>query len=253
MQTNKQIQMTDAPVLLGLMKSPEKYYDSLSHSLTQTQAIKALAPTMGTICKIVSNGDLLVKALIAHALTDLNIFFNFQNIMTTPQIAQTVEMILSDFNWLKIEDVRVCLNNGKKGHYGQLYGRLDGQIIMLWFQTYSTDRTNEYLRIKDFNENQRLNRKIEASEINPEGQKKVIELLKSAIKNTNEVVEDKKAREKTDSEKLIQRFYRQFTKICINRNYDDSYRFIFMYGKVINANEYVEIKIKQYKRLTKNG
>lgn len=217
--------------------------------MTITQAIASNTPALGTITQIVKNGDILAKAIIVHAINDLNKFFNFQNIMTIAQIGETSEMILKDYNALKTEDIRVCFANGKKGHYGQLYGRLDGQIIMMWLSQYSTDRTNEYLRIKDFNEKQALNKKIDPSEINPDGQKKVLEILKDAIKKPEEIKPEKKERVKSTYEILIQRFYRQFTKIALKRNYDDSYRFIFMYGKVINANEYVEIKIKQHERV----
>lgn len=191
----------------------------------------------------------MVKALLVHAITDLNKFLNFQNIMTTEQIAETALMILSDYNALKIEDIRVCFNNGKKGHYGQLYGRLDGQIIMLWLSQYSTDRTNEYLRIKDFNEKQALNKRIAPEEINPEGQKKVIEMMKEALKSVEPAKVEKPVREKTASEIRIQKWLRDFTKLSIHKNYDESYRFIFRYGKVINSAEYLEYKVKQYDRV----
>lgn len=217
--------------------------------MTITQAIGSSSPPIGRLAQIVNNGDTMVKALIAHAITDLNKFLNFQNIMTVPQIAETTEMILSDYNALKIEDIRVCFSNGKKGHYGQLYGRLDGQIIMLWLSQYSTDRTNEYLRIKDFNEKQALNKKINPEEINVEGQKKVIEMMKDALKSVEVVKVEKPVREKTADEIRIQKWLRDFTKLSINKNYDDSYRFIFRYGKVINSAEYLQYKVKQYDRV----
>lgn len=220
----------------------------LSPSLTIREAIASNTPAIGLLSKIVQNGNDVVIAIIVEAITDLNKFFNFSDTgyMTTAQISETSKMIFKDYNSLKIEDIRVCFNNGKKGHYGQLYNRLDGQIIMMWFQQYWTDRTNEYLRIKDFNEQQERNKKL--TEINPEGQKKVIEILKESIKPVEAKKEPAK-REKTDQEKLIQRFYNQFTKIAVKRGLDDNTRFIFMYGKPIDANKYVEIKLNQYYKL----
>lgn len=208
-------------------------------------------PPIGLLTKLVNNGDVMVKALIVHAITDLNNFLNFQNIMTVPQITETALMILSDYNALKIEDIRVCFNNGKKGHYGQLYGRIDGQIIMLWLQQYSTDRTNEYLRIKDFNEKQALNKKIEASEVNIEGQKRVAEVMREALKSVEVPKVEKPVREKTESEKLIQRFINQFQKIAIKRGLDSDTKYIFMYKKPITCEEYLHIKVKQKERVSK--
>lgn len=208
-------------------------------------------PPIGLLTKLVNNGDVMVKALIVHAITDLNNFLNFQNIMTVPQITETALMILSDYNALKIEDIRVCFNNGKKGYYGQLYGRIDGQIIMLWLQQYSTDRTNEYLRIKDFNEKQALNKKIEASEVNIEGQKKVAEVMREALKSVEVPKAEKPVREKTESEKLIQRFITQFQKIAIKRGLDSDTKYIFMYKKPITCEEYLHIKVKQRERVLK--
>ncbi len=204
------------------------------------------------LTKIVNNGDVMVKALLVHAITELNKFLNFQNVMNTAQIAETALMILSDYNSLKIEDIRVCLDNGKKGHYGQLFGRMDGQIIMLWLAQYSTDRTNEYLRIKDFNEKQDKINIAKRDEIL--FAKPVLEALKNAVKSVESPKKvEKPVREKSTYEKLIQRFYRQFTKIVIygkNRNLiEDDYNFIYMYGRPMDANEYVEYKIQQHDRV----
>ncbi len=222
--------------------------------MTITQAIASNSPVMGMLTKIVNNGDVMVKALLVHAITELNKFLNFQNIMNTAQIAETALMILSDYNSLKIEDIRVCFDNGKKGHYGQLFGRMDGQIIMLWLAQYSTDRTNEFLRIKDFNEKQdkiNIAKRDEILFAPP-----MLEALKNAVKSVEVPKKSEKpVREKSTREKLIQRFYRQFTKICLygkNRSLDESYRFILMYGREMNANEYVEFKIEQYERITKS-
>jgi hypothetical protein len=193
----------------------------------------------------------MIKALLVHAITDLNQFLNFQNIMTTPQIAETAIMILNDFNALKIDDIRVCLSNGKKGYYGALFGRMDGQIIMMWLAQYSTDRTNEFLRIRDLAEKQRLNQKIDVSEINPEGQKKVIEILSQYAKKVDVRVE-KPIVEKTEGQKLIQRFMSQFDKLWAKRDYEaNGGRFIKRYGRIIGQVEYVEYKLNQIQIINK--
>ncbi len=207
---------------------------------------------------------MLLKAEQKEVLTDLlfvaisetSVYFNVGKNMTPQQINTTIDLILNDTVALNLsfEDYKVMFEFAKKGAYGVTFDRVDGQIIFSWIYQYSTDRTNEFLRIKDFNEKQALNVPLNKFDINIEGQKKVVEALKSAITSTGLIVKEKPVREKSTYEKLIQRFHLQFTKIvCGNnkRSLDDSYRFIFMYGREMNANEYVEFKLMQHDKVMK--
>lgn len=214
-----------------------------------TDAIASNTPALGILTKVINNGDIFVKALITTALVDLVKSLNVGKSMNVPQIAETAELILIDFNALKIEDIRVCFTNGKKGHYGQLFDRLDGQIIMMWLSQYSTDRTNEFLRIKDFNEKQDILNIKKRDEIL--FTKPVLEALKNSIKNVDASKKiEKPFREKSAYEKLIQRFMTQFDKIWYKKDYEaNGARFIFRYGKPITQVEYIEYKIKQHDRI----
>ena len=87
-------------------------------------------------------GEIGVKALLSYAISDLVDFFNLGKTMTVEQIAQTVEMIIDEFGMLKIDDFKLCFSRAKKGYYGQIYDRLDGQIIFLWLNTYTENRFN---------------------------------------------------------------------------------------------------------------
>jgi hypothetical protein len=81
-----------------------------------------------------------LNALLSLLLTDLVLFFNVGKIMSPAQIAQTVALILEDYDWLCIEDLKVCFNNAKKGVYGKLYDRIDGQVILEWIDAYARER-----------------------------------------------------------------------------------------------------------------
>ncbi len=63
--------------------------------------------------------------------------------MGAEQVKQTVELIIEDYKHLKPEDFKACFNNAKKGHYGKLFDRLDGQIIMQWLCEYDNERDSE--------------------------------------------------------------------------------------------------------------
>lgn len=216
-----------------------------------SEAIQSKTPPIGLLTNVIKNGDILVKGLIVNGLTDLAMFVNVSenSNFNTLQITQTTELILEDFKHLKIEDFKLFFNKIKKGHYGKLFNRLDGQIVLEQLHVYCHERVLEAEQINFKTHSEQKSGKIDSNQVNPEGQKKVISILSEIVKTAEIPKAEKVVREKTEIEKLIQRFYTQFTKICLKRPYDDSYRFIFMYGKVINANEYVEYKIKQAQKL----
>lgn len=187
------------------------------------------------------------------AISEVSVFFNVGKNLTPQQINSTIDLILNDNDCLNLsfEDYKVCFEFAKKGHYGKAYDRIDGQIIFEWIYQYSTDKTNEYLRIKDFNEKQAQNQKIEPSEVNKEGQLKVVEVMRQALKSVEVSKVEKPIREKTENEKLIQRFLTQFQKIAIKRGLDSDTKYIFMYGKPITCEEYLHLKVKQRERVFK--
>ena len=63
--------------------------------------------------------------------------------MNAEQVAQTAEIIMYDYGYLKVEDFRLCFNNIKKGKYGKTYDRIDGQVILDWLNTYVDERLRE--------------------------------------------------------------------------------------------------------------
>lgn len=41
---------------------------------------------------------------------------------------------------LLYDDFKLCFNNAKRGKYGRVYDRIDGNIIYEWLQKYSEER-----------------------------------------------------------------------------------------------------------------
>lgn len=199
------------------------------------------------------NGDLLVKGLIVQALTDIAMFVNVgeNNNFNTLQITQTTELILEDFKFLKLEDFKLFFNKMKKGHYGKLFNRLDGQVVLEQLHVYCHERSLEAEQINFKAHSEHKSGKVNLSEVNKEGQKKVIEILSEALKSVEVLKVEKKPREKNANEKLIQRFITQFQKIAIKRGLNNDTKYIFMYAKTITCEEYLYIKVKQCERVMK--
>lgn len=63
--------------------------------------------------------------------------------MTDSQTAETAMLIFETYPSLTLADINLIFKRAKLGKYGQLYDRLDGQIILSWFQRYFAERCNE--------------------------------------------------------------------------------------------------------------
>jgi hypothetical protein len=87
-------------------------------------------------------GDIHAKAILTIILIDLVKFFNIGKSMNDEQVGQTIQLIQDEFWMLKPEDFKLCFNNAKKGLYGKVYDRLDGQIILEWLGKYLNERMN---------------------------------------------------------------------------------------------------------------
>ena len=65
------------------------------------------------------------------------------------------------------------MTRAKKGQYGALYGRLDGQIVYQWFAEYFDERCAECGRIADA---EAKVRDSQLAAMSPEQKKKILEL-----------------------------------------------------------------------------
>lgn len=63
--------------------------------------------------------------------------------MGAVQMAQTADLIIDEYFFLKPDDFKLCFSNAKKGIYGKVYDRIDGQVIFEWLNAYNRDRALE--------------------------------------------------------------------------------------------------------------
>lgn len=119
------------------------------------------------------HGDELVISCMALWIDDLQSFLNISAKMNRFQIIETCSMILEDFYALNLADVRLVMTRAKKGQYGALYGRLDGQIVYQWFAEYFDERCAECGRAADA---EAKVRDSQLAAMSPEQKKKILEL-----------------------------------------------------------------------------
>jgi len=108
-----------------------------SSILKVEDVIRSEFPTLATLNK--QDSYKLHSALNA-LISDCALFVNVGKQMTTDQVKETSELIKKEFYFLKIEDLKIFFSKFKSGFYGQLFDRLDGQVIMSALRVYVEDR-----------------------------------------------------------------------------------------------------------------
>lgn len=81
-----------------------------------------------------------VQAFVGKMIIDTLLFFNVGKMMTDVQVGATANLIIEEFYYLKPDDFKLCFTRAKKGVYGKVYDRLDGQVIFEWLNTYAKER-----------------------------------------------------------------------------------------------------------------
>lgn len=83
-----------------------------------------------------------LQAYLEGWIVNLREFVNVGKRMTDTQTFETAMIILQDYKCLTIADINLLFKRAKSGYYGNLYDRLDGQIILGWFRRYFAERCN---------------------------------------------------------------------------------------------------------------
>jgi len=60
--------------------------------------------------------------------------------MTDQQTMETAQLILDEYKAITIADINFIFKSAKKGKYGVFYDRMDGQMILGWFESHFNER-----------------------------------------------------------------------------------------------------------------
>jgi len=64
-------------------------------------------------------------------------FINVSNKMSNQQIAETCDLLIQEHPHLSLQDFALFFRKVKTGYYGDVYGRLDGLLIMAMIKNFS--------------------------------------------------------------------------------------------------------------------
>lgn len=85
-------------------------------------------------------GENQARAIVVILLSEVVDFFNASNTMNDSQVAITTDLIIEEYPYFKIDDLKLAFRNAMKGRYGEIYNRLDGSVIMGWLNQYNCER-----------------------------------------------------------------------------------------------------------------
>lgn len=171
------LQVAESADLIKLAKMERKInLDDAVNGITIRQACQEI------------NEDIIIGTLVALILRTGN-FFNISNRISEDQAIQTAFLILDKYPHETIEDFVIMFRNAKSGKYGELYNRLDGQIIFQWMQTYLDEkaayRENQHRAVKfsvgDENLHQIMLGHTREGDNGLELKKPILEALKKAV------------------------------------------------------------------------
>lgn len=159
-------------------------------------------------------GDTTLLVALAGMILQTAGFFNIGKSITDEQALDTASLLIDSYPHETIEDFTLMFREAKKGKYGELYNRLDGQIIFKWMSAYLDMKAEhlEKIHCKTKNEGTQSDSTIRAVLSIDEGQivqgRTVIDALKEGIgwddgdKKEQDYLEYKKKYVRAKTEKI---------------------------------------------------
>lgn len=125
----------------ALLNSPTKYLESTNPKTIAEVFDKQDAPTMIAICN--EAGEVWARALMVKLVNNFAEFYSTNNTMSDYQIADTVDLMLEEYPHYKLDDYKLFFKMAKKGYFGQIFGRIDGEVVLSWLKKYDEQRCVE--------------------------------------------------------------------------------------------------------------
>lgn len=87
-----------------------------------------------------NNGHNIVKDTLCLMFAKVVRVFNVARNADPTQIVEAVELIESEYFWLKLSDIYFICKQAKMGKYGKTYERIDVPTILGWVETHVNER-----------------------------------------------------------------------------------------------------------------
>lgn len=185
------------------------------------------------------NDEKDVKAILVLMVIDHVKFFSVGKSMDDGQVVNTVNLIISEYGWLKLEDIAVCFKNRRLGKYGKLFDVLDGSIILQDLSTYVQERMNLIDRAHN---QQKTSTNSPLAQGMPEDIKEEFEKVLPKFKPQ---VTDFKQQEKSEMDIKLNTIYKEFDTMHEEQGRNDgSIRMVMYNGELLDVYKFIEKKLK---------
>lgn len=188
-----------------------------------------------------SIGEIGVKAVVSLILIETLDFLNVGKTMNDRQVAQTVDLILEDYSVYKIDYFVLFFNRVKKGHFGKLYDRVDGQVLLDWLRQFDLDYQLD-IEQERINEKKRIEKDVSLSEF--DRPTPMPDYVKDMIKKVVPPIKEVTERPKTENQKLVDQVISEFD--ALHKDQDDfsgGKRYVKYNGKMMDVSEYIHERI----------
>lgn len=120
-----------------LAKWPEKYWNSIN-----PKTIKDVfdAPEVGLATISKELGEIKLKAMMVIWMDSFINFYSTTGTMDKFQVADTINLIIDEYPHYTMYDFKLFFKRAKLGYYGEVYGRIDGSVILSWLRKYDIQR-----------------------------------------------------------------------------------------------------------------
>jgi len=148
------------------------------------------APNLSIVSIKKEIGEPFIRALMVKWFNSFVEFYSVNGTMSALQIADTINLIMEEYPHFKQEDFKLFFNMAKKGMFGQIFGRMDGEVIMQWLEQYRVHRDTvaQNLSIKEQEAFKTLARPTESSS-NWITREQYLEIKSKAEKGDKEAIE----------------------------------------------------------------
>ncbi len=188
---------------------------------------------------------MFADAFLTFISTDLIESFNVGKTMNQMQVIFVVNAIKSDYYFLKIEELKYCFEQAKKGRYGTMFDRIDAAVIFGWIDKYLEERTE--MAYIDNIEKQKKNKELKPDIVILKALKSIVEKFPQEERSIDLNLISPEKRERTPEEILVQKLFNEFDSLYLNQpvNKNSPIAIVDYNGKKLTANEFVLMRVEE--------
>lgn len=189
------------------------------------------------------------RSILVTLMNEFLDFFNIGKNMSASQVTQTVDLLLENYIVLKPDHFALFFKRAKMGFYGQVYDRMDGQIIIQWFEKFMEQyyydieyqRNNENMQYK-----KHLAETKEGDIVMPEWFKIWVEDWKRKD-NLTKVAENKPVLNQSEEQIYYSQLLREFDDLWRQQGSSSGLRLVKIGDRHYDSYEYLQYRLQNDK------